>query len=950
MGRFAAFVACCCVLTAPWPRALSVFQRSTAEGNLAIGRSIDANSTCGQLAAQSYCTVEGVCDICDASDPSKAHNASLLNDGGDGAGKSWWQSKGGEAAVTLELRLEQLARFAAFSVSFKSPRPAAAVLEKSADFGRVYVPYQYYSRNCSEFGLVDTWSVASVPGQLSCTSVYSDGENGMISYNVSALSGPQDWFYATNVRLRMLQFDDTVLTLPAGDQFYAAYEMVVVGSCLCHGHATTCVQPDQSQDSATLPLQCQCLNNTAGDNCERCLPGYYRDDPSNLEQPCKACQCSADGSQSIQCDPSPSSSTRQCPCRLGYTGTRCDQCASGYFRSTGSQCLPCNCDPDGTASCDLGTGTCLCHPGVSGERCDRCPPNHLGPDRHVVGRCLRCYCNGYSNNCTPGAGWVQAEVTSTFGSTGKEDVVMVGWRSVGGAISNDTSSYLEVVASQGAKTVTLEFPKPYLGDKRTAYGQQLELNISLPKADMGKTYTVSLEIVGSISRYSVVQLNSSLVLTYPLSQSFKVTLFPGSFSVFQRLGYFKASEDDLREALANVVSLKLSFPASVSTLQLTGTRLPYASRPSLLSPLDNSKGVRYVENCTSFCPPRRAGEHCESCTGGYTVDPAYGGEFARCVPCYCSFKSGKCDPISGVCYECSNNTAGDQCQYCFPGYTRQFWYQQCDRCDGGYWEMKKGVCAACGCHVNGSLNALCDTKTGACSCREGVTGPKCDVCQSSTTSGLFPSCRLCGECTSGPQTLVIDPIRREVDSLLRGALASGVYSYGGLESGLAEELRRSLDLIEAILENNSLDVYLLMWMVNATHESLSNRTTQLRLLFGEGARLQSRLIALERASADVLERTRVLAGRSDRLAAEYGALRNASRALLASTVDYAPLLRLARNASAASERSQRLIDSNVTVALSDAAGLLLSSAGELLQGRLRGRRATAAWEASELVA
>lgn len=122
-----------------------------------------------------------MCDICDASDPSKAHNASLLNDGGDGAGKSWWQSKGGEAAVTLELRLEQLARFAAFSVSFKSPRPAAAVLEKSADFGRVYVPYQYYSRNCSEFGLVDTWSVASVPGQLSCTSVYSDGENGMVS-------------------------------------------------------------------------------------------------------------------------------------------------------------------------------------------------------------------------------------------------------------------------------------------------------------------------------------------------------------------------------------------------------------------------------------------------------------------------------------------------------------------------------------------------------------------------------------------------------------------------------------------------------------------------------------------------------------------------------------------------------------------------------------------------
>ena len=127
-----------------------------------------------------YCTVEDVCGLCDASDPQHAHNATSLNDEN---GATWWQSIGGDAAVTLELRLELPAYFAAFSASYKSPRPAAAVLERSVDFGQVYTPYQYYAENCSEFGLVDTWRAVSVPGQASCTSLYSDGQAGMVSHS-----------------------------------------------------------------------------------------------------------------------------------------------------------------------------------------------------------------------------------------------------------------------------------------------------------------------------------------------------------------------------------------------------------------------------------------------------------------------------------------------------------------------------------------------------------------------------------------------------------------------------------------------------------------------------------------------------------------------------------------------------------------------------------------------
>ena len=79
-----------------------------------------------------------------------------------------------------------------------------------------------------------------------------------------------------------------------------------------------------------------------------------------------------------------------------------------------------------------------------------------------------------------------------------------------------------MVATKDVKSVSLEFPRSYCGDKRTAYGQLVELDVSLPDADVGKTYSVSMEIVGQVGRYSVVQLNTSLVLTNGSLQTVKV--------------------------------------------------------------------------------------------------------------------------------------------------------------------------------------------------------------------------------------------------------------------------------------------------------------------------------------------------------------------------------------------------------------------------------------------
>ena len=57
--------------------------------------------------------------------------------------------------------------------------------------------------------------------------------------------------------------------------------------CACNGHAGRC--------GSDIDSVCDCLHNTEGDNCERCLP-FYNDKPwrygaTNNAFPCKPCNC-----------------------------------------------------------------------------------------------------------------------------------------------------------------------------------------------------------------------------------------------------------------------------------------------------------------------------------------------------------------------------------------------------------------------------------------------------------------------------------------------------------------------------------------------------------------------------------------------------------------------------------------------------------------------------------
>ena len=150
-------------------------------GDLTVGREVVASSTCGLAGPQEFCLLlqsgmTGDCFVCDAQDPQDSHNSSALNDIDSSAlgNRTWWQSENGDEEVSLQLNLEAEFYFTYLVLIFRSSRPAAAVVERSRNFGQTYEVYHYYSSDCmADFGLPDRSSRNSID-EVICTSEYSD--------------------------------------------------------------------------------------------------------------------------------------------------------------------------------------------------------------------------------------------------------------------------------------------------------------------------------------------------------------------------------------------------------------------------------------------------------------------------------------------------------------------------------------------------------------------------------------------------------------------------------------------------------------------------------------------------------------------------------------------------------------------------------------------------------
>ncbi|XP_010219725.1 PREDICTED: netrin-1-like [Tinamus guttatus] len=267
--------------------------------NSAFGKEVKVSSTCGKPPSR-YCVVTEKgeeqlrsCHLCNASDPKRAHPPSFLTDLNNPHNLTCWQSDSYVQYphnVTLTLSLGKKFEVTYVSLQFCSPRPESMAIYKSMDYGKTWVPFQFYSTQCRK--MYNKPSRATITKQNEqeaiCTDSHTDMRplsGGLIAF--STLDGRptahdfdnspvlQDWVTATDIKVtfsRLHTFGDENeddSELARDSYFYAVSDLQVGGRCKCNGHASRCVR-DRDDN-----LVCDCKHNTAGPECDRCKPFHY---------------------------------------------------------------------------------------------------------------------------------------------------------------------------------------------------------------------------------------------------------------------------------------------------------------------------------------------------------------------------------------------------------------------------------------------------------------------------------------------------------------------------------------------------------------------------------------------------------------------------------------------------------------------------------------------------
>ncbi|NXI99520.1 LAMB3 protein, partial [Psophia crepitans] len=425
-----------------WPRALFVLlaapqllgaQQACSHGacyppsgDLLLGRAhhLRASSTCGLTKPETYCTPHGEwsmkCCRCDSRLPHTYNGHRVENVLSSAGHTRWWQSQNGIERVSLQLDLDQTFQLSSIMLHFRSPLPAAMVIERSTDFGKTWEVYQYLASDCATAfphvprGSPESWQ------DVRCQALQGYPlHGGKVKFSVQDLASTVTTSYSqtvdklgqfTNLRINFTKLPHIARQgYRSPSTFYAVTEMQVLGSCFCHGHADRCAPSEDLH--AAVRGHCVCQHNTAGPHCDRCA-ALYNDRPwapaeDNEPHECQRCNCNGH-STSCHFDPelyraSGGASGGVCDdCQHNTEGNNCERCKTNYFHNQQQDfahpeaCLPCECDPDGTVPgsiCDPLTGRCVCKENVQGDRCHLCKPGFTQLANANPLGCRRCACN-----------------------------------------------------------------------------------------------------------------------------------------------------------------------------------------------------------------------------------------------------------------------------------------------------------------------------------------------------------------------------------------------------------------------------------------------------------------------------------------------------------------------------------------------------------------------------
>jgi len=160
---------------------------------------------------------------------------------------------------------------------------------------------------------------------------------------------------------------------------------------LCNRHSYKC--------SRRLRSCSNCQDFTHGRYCHLCKEGFYGN-ATNPKDSCKRCPCSPLKSNG-SCTHNEISNTVKChACKVGYAGDHCENCTSGYYKDLKDElCRPCYCSGHGNESlkpqCDPIGGRCyVCLHRRAGNNCEHCLDGHYLKKVNGTEVCAPCNCNG----------------------------------------------------------------------------------------------------------------------------------------------------------------------------------------------------------------------------------------------------------------------------------------------------------------------------------------------------------------------------------------------------------------------------------------------------------------------------------------------------------------------------------------------------------------------------
>ncbi|XP_035864341.1 laminin subunit alpha-5 isoform X2 [Sander lucioperca] len=508
---------------------------------------------------------------------------------------------------------------------------------------------------------------------------------------------------------------------------------------------------------------CICPPRTVLPECTQCEPQTFGCHPV---VGCEVCNCSRPGvlSPDVNCD----TLSGQCRCKNNVVGRQCDRCAPGFYGYP--NCRPCDCNEAGTEEevCDSFTGQCLCKENVQGSRCDQCRVGTFHLDPTNPKGCTSCFCFGATDRCRS-SDKRRIEVMNMEGwvllSADRQEVPVAVYPDQD-LVEADLSDVPDVY-----QDLHWHAPKTYLGDKVSSYGGYLRyrLHTQTMRGDV-------LSLPAEASRPDIILKGNQMTLVF-MEREYSSPEEPHLGIVHMVEGSFRhaqtgnsVSREELMMVLVGLESLQIRALHSQSAHSVS-------LRGAVLEAADNLPAGRHANNVEiCMCPANYLGDSCQKCAPGYYRD-TIGLFLGKCVPCNCNGHSDRCLDGSGICLNCQHNTAGDHCEsclggflgnnsldgqavacsscpcplrvpsnnfaegcvqkvdrmqcLCMPGYAGP----HCERCAPGYYgnPMVLGSrCQLCHCHGNTDPNMLftdCHPLTGEClGCMHDTAGPHCDIC------------------------------------------------------------------------------------------------------------------------------------------------------------------------------------------------------------------------------